>query len=91
VHQIDAPKGIIVSFSDLAADEALVFAAKNGNEQAFEILVKRDEEMDLFVNNSALPRLRTWVRCCVIAAMTFGRICIDTFGSSPTGVTYAFR
>jgi RNA polymerase sigma-70 factor (ECF subfamily) len=41
VVQIDAPEATNASVSDPAREETLVAAAKNGNEQAFEILVKR--------------------------------------------------
>lgn len=49
VDQIDAPKPANASSVRLAADEALVIAAKNGNEQAFEMLVKRHEQRILAV------------------------------------------
>ena len=41
VDEIDKPEAALSSFSAPAGDEALVLAAKNGNEQAFEILVDR--------------------------------------------------
>jgi RNA polymerase sigma-70 factor (ECF subfamily) len=41
VNEIDKPEAAVASFSAPAREEALVIAAKNGNEQAFEILVKR--------------------------------------------------
>ena len=44
VEEIDAQEATIVSFRHAATEEALVAAAKNGNEQAFEILVKRYEK-----------------------------------------------
>jgi RNA polymerase sigma-70 factor (ECF subfamily) len=44
VEKIDAPEATIVSFRHSATEEKLVAAAKNGNEQAFEILVKRYEK-----------------------------------------------
>ena len=44
VDQIDAPEPTIASFRDPGREEALVAAAKNGNERAFEILVKRHEQ-----------------------------------------------
>ena len=44
VDQIDAPEATIASFRDPAREETLVAAAKSGNEQAFEILVKRHEQ-----------------------------------------------
>lgn len=40
-NQIDEPAAALSSFRGPAGDEALVLAAKNGNEQAFEILVER--------------------------------------------------
>lgn len=49
VEQIDAPKPTNASCTGLAADAALVIAAKNGNEQAFEMLVKRHEQRILAV------------------------------------------
>ena len=39
--EIDKPEAALSSFRALAGDEALVLAAKNGNEQAFENLVER--------------------------------------------------
>jgi RNA polymerase sigma-70 factor (ECF subfamily) len=39
--EIDKPEAALSSFSAPAGDEALVLAAKNGNEQAFENLVER--------------------------------------------------
>jgi RNA polymerase sigma-70 factor (ECF subfamily) len=39
--KIDKSEAVLLSFSGPAGDEALVLAAKNGNEQAFEILVER--------------------------------------------------
>jgi RNA polymerase sigma-70 factor (ECF subfamily) len=39
--EIDKPEAAISSFSAPAGDEALVLAAKNGNEEAFATLVKR--------------------------------------------------
>lgn len=44
VEEIDAPETTIVSSRHAATEEKLVAAAKNGNEQAFEILVKRYEK-----------------------------------------------
>jgi RNA polymerase sigma-70 factor, ECF subfamily len=44
VEEIDAPETTIVSSRHSATEETLVAAAKNGNEQAFEILVKRYEK-----------------------------------------------
>ena len=44
VDQIDAPEATIASFRYPASEETLVAAARNGNEQAFEILVKRHEQ-----------------------------------------------
>jgi RNA polymerase sigma-70 factor (ECF subfamily) len=41
MDQIDKPEAPLCSFGAPAGDEALVLAAKNGNEQAFEILVER--------------------------------------------------
>lgn len=41
VDEIDKPEAALSSFSAPAGDEALVLAAKNGNVQAFEILVDR--------------------------------------------------
>src|SRR5580704_1153670 len=41
MDQIDKPEAALCSFGAPAGDEALVLAAKNGNEQAFEILVER--------------------------------------------------
>jgi RNA polymerase sigma-70 factor, ECF subfamily len=49
VDQIDAPQAAIASFSDPEGEETLVTAARNGNEQAFEILVKRHEQRILSV------------------------------------------
>jgi RNA polymerase sigma-70 factor (ECF subfamily) len=49
VDQIDAPEATIASFRDPAREETLVAAARNGNEQAFEILVKRHEQRILGV------------------------------------------
>jgi RNA polymerase sigma-70 factor, ECF subfamily len=49
VDQIDTPEATIASFRDPAREETLVVAAKNGNEQAFEILVKRHEQRILAV------------------------------------------
>jgi RNA polymerase sigma-70 factor, ECF subfamily len=43
VVEIDEPQATIASFNDLAAEETLVAAAKRGDAQAFEILVKRHE------------------------------------------------
>ena len=43
VDQIDAPEPTIASFRDPGREEVLVAAARNGNERAFEILVKRHE------------------------------------------------
>ena len=48
VEEIDAQETTIVSFRH-AATEALVAAAKNGNEQAFEILMKRYEQRILTI------------------------------------------
>jgi RNA polymerase sigma-70 factor (ECF subfamily) len=39
--KIDKPETALLSFSAPAGEEALVLAAKNGNEQAFEVLVER--------------------------------------------------
>jgi RNA polymerase sigma-70 factor (ECF subfamily) len=44
VDQIEAPQATIASFRDPAREETLVAAAKNGNERAFEILLKRHEQ-----------------------------------------------
>jgi len=44
VEEIDTSEATIVSSRHLATEEKLVAAAKNGNEQAFEILVKRYEK-----------------------------------------------
>lgn len=44
VEEIDAQEAPIVSFRHAATEQALVAAAKHGNEQAFEILVKRYEQ-----------------------------------------------
>jgi RNA polymerase sigma-70 factor, ECF subfamily len=44
VEEIDAQEATIVSFRHAATEEELVAAAKNGDEQAFEILVKRYEK-----------------------------------------------
>jgi hypothetical protein len=41
VDEIDKSGAAVPSFSTLAKEEALVVAAGNGNEQAFEILVER--------------------------------------------------
>jgi RNA polymerase sigma factor, sigma-70 family len=49
VDQIDVPEATIASFRDTATEETLVAAAKNGNELAFEILVKRHEQRILAV------------------------------------------
>jgi RNA polymerase sigma-70 factor (ECF subfamily) len=49
VDQIDTPEATIAAFSDPAREETLVAAAKNGNEQAFEVLVKRHEKRILAV------------------------------------------
>jgi RNA polymerase sigma-70 factor (ECF subfamily) len=49
VVQIDAPETANAFFRDPAREETLVAAAKNGNEQAFEILVKRHEPRILAV------------------------------------------
>jgi RNA polymerase sigma-70 factor (ECF subfamily) len=49
VDQIDAREATIASFHDPAREEVLVAAARNGNEQAFEILVKRYEQRILAV------------------------------------------
>src|ERR1700722_18890815 len=49
VDQIDAPEAPIASFPARASEGTLVAAAKNGNEQAFEILVKRHEQRILAV------------------------------------------
>jgi hypothetical protein len=49
VDQIDAPGATIASFRDPAREDTLVAAARNGNEQAFEILVKRHEQRILGV------------------------------------------
>ena len=40
LDEIDKPEAALSSFSAPAGDETLVLAAKNGNEQAFEILVE---------------------------------------------------
>jgi RNA polymerase sigma-70 factor, ECF subfamily len=47
--QIDAPQATIASLRGPAREETLVAAARNGNEQAFEILVKRHEQRILTV------------------------------------------
>src|ERR1700757_2269131 len=47
--QIDAPQATIASLRSPAREETLVAAARNGNEQAFEILVKRHEQRILTV------------------------------------------
>ena len=52
VEKIDVPKPTNASCSGLAADAALVIAAQNGNEQAFEMLVKRHEQRILAVAHS---------------------------------------
>ena len=44
VEEIDAQEATIVPFRQGATEETLVAAAKDGNEQAFEILVKRYEQ-----------------------------------------------
>lgn len=44
IEEIDAPEATVVSFPHSATEETLVAAAKNGNEQAFETLVKRYEK-----------------------------------------------
>jgi RNA polymerase sigma-70 factor (ECF subfamily) len=44
VDQIAAPPANIASFDDPEREETLVAAAKNGNEPAFEILLKRHEQ-----------------------------------------------
>ena len=49
VDQIDAPQATIASFRDPAREETLVAAARNGNERAFEILLKRHEQRILAV------------------------------------------
>src|ERR1700757_3320675 len=49
VDQIDVPEATIASFRDSATEERLVAAAKNGNELAIEILVKRHEQRILAV------------------------------------------
>jgi RNA polymerase sigma-70 factor, ECF subfamily len=49
VDQIDAQEAAIASFREPAREETLVAVAKNGNEQAFEILVKRHEQKILAV------------------------------------------
>jgi RNA polymerase sigma-70 factor (ECF subfamily) len=49
VDQIDAREATIASFRDPAKEETLVAAAKNGNEQTFEILVKRHKQRILAV------------------------------------------
>jgi RNA polymerase sigma-70 factor, ECF subfamily len=46
---IDTPEATIASFPDPAREETLLVAAKNGNEPAFEILVKRHEQSILAV------------------------------------------
>jgi RNA polymerase sigma-70 factor, ECF subfamily len=49
VDQIDTPESPMASFPARASEGTLVAAAKNGNEQAFEILVKRHEQRILAV------------------------------------------
>jgi RNA polymerase sigma-70 factor (ECF subfamily) len=49
VEEIDEQEATIVSFRHLATEETLVAAAKNGNEHAFEILVKRYEQRILTI------------------------------------------
>jgi RNA polymerase sigma-70 factor, ECF subfamily len=49
VEEIDIQKATNFSFHHAATEEALVTAAKNGNEQAFEILVKRYEQRILTI------------------------------------------
>src|SRR5690348_3888877 len=49
VEEIDEQEATIVSFRHLATEETLIAAAKNGNEQAFEILVKRYEQRILTI------------------------------------------
>src|ERR1700739_2637891 len=43
IVEIDESEATIASFSDLGPEEALVTAAKNGNQRAFEILVGRHQ------------------------------------------------
>ena len=43
VDEIDRPEPAIAVFSYPAGEEALVAAAKNGDELAFEVLVRRHE------------------------------------------------
>lgn len=49
VDQLDAPSPTSLSRSPLAADQELVLSAKNGDEQAFESLVKRHQQKILAV------------------------------------------
>jgi RNA polymerase sigma-70 factor, ECF subfamily len=49
VDQIDVAEAAIASFRDPAREETLVAAARNGNERAFEILLKRHEQRILAV------------------------------------------
>jgi len=44
IVEIDEPEATIASFSDLGPEESLVRAARNGNQQAFEILVGRHQQ-----------------------------------------------
>jgi len=49
VDQTDAPEAAIASFREPAREGTLVAAAKNGNEQAFEVLFKRYQRKTLAV------------------------------------------
>jgi RNA polymerase sigma-70 factor, ECF subfamily len=49
VDQTDAPEATTASFRDPARERKLVAAAKNGNEQAFEVLFKRYQRKTLAV------------------------------------------
>jgi len=49
VEEIDTQEATIVTFCKAATEEALVAAAKSGDEQAFEILVKRYEKRILAI------------------------------------------
>ena len=55
--EIGKPEAALSSFSAPAGDEALVLAAKNGNEQAFEILVERHRRK-IFVVALRFTRVR---------------------------------
>jgi hypothetical protein len=49
IVEIDEPEATIGSFSDSGPEESLVTAAKNGNQEAFEILIRRHRRRILAV------------------------------------------